>query len=266
MTENTDLQFERAQFDGPASERGCKVCNTPLFASYYEVNGHTVCERCCDRLRNATPTGSRAGRVARAAMAGAGAALAGAILYWAILEATGYAFGLIAIVVGFAVGKAVRWGSRGRGGWAYQTLAMALTYLAIVSGYVPMIVKEIMKEKPAAHAQIAHSTNRSAAAVPAASSNGDAPAEPAPASDTAATTPAAAPQEKPAGAGTILLAFGALLLFACAAPFLAGLENIVGLVIIAIGMYEAWKLNRRVPLVITGPHALGSRGVAAAGR
>jgi hypothetical protein len=255
-----DLQFERAQFDGPAAEWGCQVCKTPLFASYFEVNGHTVCERCCYQLRDATPVGSRAGRVVRAAAAGAGAALAGAILYWAILAATGYAFGLIAIVVGFAVGKAVHWGSRGRGGWAYQTLAMGLTYLAIVSGYVPMIVSEIMKEKPAAQIQATEQGGRAAVAVPVAHAEGDSPAPATPAADT--TTQAAPAQEKPAGLGTILLAFGALLLVACAAPFLAGLENIIGLVIIGIGVYEAWKLNRRVPLVITGPHAIALSGAA----
>jgi hypothetical protein len=50
-----------------------------------------------------------------------------------------------------------------------------------------------------------------------------------------------------------------LLAFACAAPFLAGAQNLFGLVIIGIGMYEAWKLNKRVPLVISGPHAIAPR-------
>ena len=40
---------------------------------------------------------------------------------------------LIAIVVGLFVGRAVRWGSGGRGGRLYQGLAVVLTYLAIVS-------------------------------------------------------------------------------------------------------------------------------------
>src|SRR5206468_726575 len=52
---------------------------------------------------------------------------------------------LIAILVGFFVGKAVSWGSYRRGGWKYQTLAMVLTYLSIVASYVPVIVKEIAK-------------------------------------------------------------------------------------------------------------------------
>jgi hypothetical protein len=242
VSENTDLQFDRAQFDGSGPERSCTTCKTPLVGAYYEVNGHMVCERCCFQLREGTPAGSRLGRVARAAGAGAVAALGGALLYWAILAATGYEFGLIAIVVGFAVGKAVRWGSRGRGGWAYQTLAIVLTYLAIVSGYVPIIVQEIMKDKPAAQTQAAP------------------PAGAVQVADTAKSTPAS---ESAPGVGVVLFAFAAVLLVACAAPFLAGLQNIIGLVIIGIGMYEAWKLNRRVPLVITGPHVLSPAPAAA---
>jgi len=246
VSENSDLQFDRAQFDGSGPERSCKVCNAPLIGAYYEANGHMVCERCCFQLREGAPAGSRPGRVARAAGAGAVAALGGAVLYWAILAATGYEFGLIAIVVGFAVGKAVRWGSRGRGGWAYQTLAIVLTYLAIVSGYVPMIVKEIAKDKPAAETQ----TVQQAGVVQVADSS-------------KSSAPAA---ESAPGLGVILLALAAVLLIACAAPFLAGLQNIIGLVIIGIGVYEAWKLNRRVPLVITGPHVLSAPGAAAVAR
>jgi hypothetical protein len=56
--------------------------------------------------------------------------------------------------------------------------------------------------------------------------------------------------------GQFLLALTLLLLLACAAPFLAGIQNVIGVVIIGIGLYEAWKLNRRVALDITGPHAV----------
>jgi hypothetical protein len=266
VTENTDLQFERAQFDGASSQPGCSVCKTPLYGSYFEVNGHTVCEGCCYTLREAGPAGSRAGRVLRAAAAGSGAALAGAILYWGILAATGYEVGLIAIVVGFAVGKAVNRGARGRGGWAYQTLAIGLTYLAIVSAYVPQIVTEIMKLKPAEQVQTAAQAGPTAPGSVPASSEG-APATQAANPDAGpAATDAAAAEGKPVGVGTLLLALGALLLIACAAPFLAGLQNVIGLVIIGIGMYEAWKLNRRLPLVITGPHALASPGAATIGQ
>ena len=92
MTENSDLQFDRAQFDGSAPKPECAVCATPLYSSYFEVNGQTVCEGCCYKLREATPIGSRPGRVLRATAAGIGAGLAGTVLYWAILAATGYEF------------------------------------------------------------------------------------------------------------------------------------------------------------------------------
>jgi len=39
-----------------------------------------------------------------------------------------------------------------------------------------------------------------------------------------------------------VLAFGISL----AAPFLAGIENIIGLAIIGFGLYQAWAMNRRV--------------------
>jgi hypothetical protein len=196
MSENSDLQFERAQFDGAAPHPGCKVCSTPLYSSYFEVNGETVCESCCYKLREATPTGSRAGRVLRATAAGAGAGLGGAILYWGILAAPGYEFALIAIVVGFAVGKAVHWGSRGRGGWAYQTVTIGLTYLAIVSAYVPIILTEIMKEETAE----TQTASQDGLTAPVAASNA-----------TPTTTEVAAAEDKPAGPGSFLFALGVLL-------------------------------------------------------
>jgi hypothetical protein len=50
-------------------------------------------------------------------------------------------------------------------------------------------------------------------------------------------------------------AFGTVLGLALAGPFLGGTSNIMGILIIGIGLYEAWKINRRVPL--SGPFRLG---------
>src|SRR5205085_4370131 len=91
------------------------------------------------------PGGSRFSRGLRATGLGLLAAAAGCLLYFAVAAITGREFGVVAIAVGLMVGEAVRRGSRGRGGWAYQTLAVALTYLAIVSTYVPLIAKEFQK-------------------------------------------------------------------------------------------------------------------------
>ena len=108
------IQFDRAEFDQPAAAAACANCASGLHEQYYQVNGLTVCPPCCERLRMSAGHGTRSSRVMRALGAGTAAALGESLLYWAILAITGYEFGLIAVVVGVAVGKAVSWGSRGR--------------------------------------------------------------------------------------------------------------------------------------------------------
>ena len=149
-------------------------------------------------------------------------------VYFLVSAFTGYEFGLIAIAVGWGVGMAVRWGSNGRGGKGYQVLAVALTYLAIVSTYIPPIVEEILKPEAVEEEAV------------------NAPARDA---DLAVAEP-----EEPATMRDVFLGSVFLIALAAAAPFLAGVENIIGLVIIGIGLWEAWKLNRFQELKVTGPH------------
>jgi predicted cobalt transporter CbtA len=125
-----------------------------------------------------------------------------------------------------------------------------LTYLAIVSAYVPLMVTAITKQN-AAQAQTAP---LQAPVVPTSASNEASNAQP------------STERGSRGGIGALLIGLGLLLLLACAAPFLAGVQNIIGLVIIGIAMYQAWKLNRRVPLVITGPHALAASASATTGQ
>jgi hypothetical protein len=64
-------------------------------------------------------------------------------------------------------------------------------------------------------------------------------------------------------AGRFVLGLLALVLIAAAAPFLAGIQNVIGLVIIGFALYQAWQMNRRAPLVINGPFAVaGSAGTS----
>jgi hypothetical protein len=89
-----------------------------------------------------------------------------------------------------------------------------------------------------------------------------------------ATLPdAAAPQRVSAAqdggapvSAPVAMAVAVVVIFAiaCAAPFLAGFQNIMGIIIIGIGLYEAWKLNRRATLTISGPHVLAAAPAAAA--
>jgi hypothetical protein len=89
-----------------------------------------------------TTTEGKGGRFLRALAFGAIGAAVGAGIYYAILALTGYELGLVAIVVGWLVGRGVSLGANHRGGWLYQAMAVFLTYTAIVSTYVPLIAKE----------------------------------------------------------------------------------------------------------------------------
>lgn len=232
MSDTAGLQLDRAEFDGTYGT-ACGACAKALTTEYYEANGVTVCADCCEKLRAVGTTGTSLTRGMRALAAGAAAALAGSVLYYAILALSGYEFGLIAIVVGMVVGKAVNWGAHGRGGWRYQTMAIALTYLAIVSSYVPLIVSQIGKQRVAAEA----SARPGETATPAQNQ--------------------AADEAPPTAAGAIA-AIAILIGLVLALPFLGGVENIMGMIIIGIGLYEAWKFNRKGRVTITGPHAIAA--------
>jgi tetratricopeptide (TPR) repeat protein len=152
MAESTDsdsstrLQFERAEYGEGAGEAPaddvlrCSSCQGELSHEYFEANGQPICERCRLDLERAVDAGSPLGRLLRALAAGAVAAALGAAIYYGVVALTGYEIGLIAIVVGYLVGAGVRWGGHARGGRPYQAIAAGLTYLAIVSTYVPFLM------------------------------------------------------------------------------------------------------------------------------
>lgn len=243
---------ESLRFDEPAPDAGspvCARCRAGIAATYYEVNGHVVCASCKAELEQA-PAGNGPSRLLRATAYGFGAAVLGAGIYYAILAATGYEIGLVAIAVGWLVGRAVHKGSSGAGGWAYQTLAIGLTYLAIVSTYVPFIVRSAMEDRGKPNAAV------SATATPATTAGAD--------SVRVGSTAARDASHGKMTLGKFALGVLALVAIAAAAPFLAGMENVLGLVIIGFALYQAWKMNRRVPLAISGPYAVG-RGATTAG-
>lgn len=84
------------------------------------------------------------------------------------------------------------------------------------------------------------------------------------------TSSAAAKQtsEPPMGlaqaVGSLFIGVFMLFFIACLAPFLAGIQNFMGWIIIGIALYEAWKINRRVPLIINGPIPISGPVAAAA--
>jgi hypothetical protein len=234
-----DVQFDKAEFNtSAASASQCFGCATPIAGEYYEVNGQTFCAACTADSRRALGGTPGASGFFKALAGGIGGGIVGALIYYAVLALSGYEIGIIAIAVGFLVGKGVNWGTGGRGGPLYQAMAIVLTYVAIVSTYVPMVIQGL-RESSAQHESAESTTTTSPTTT----------ATPAPATTTA--TPAGE-----VDAPGILGLFVGLIVFALlvlALPFLAGFQNILGLFIIGIGLYEAWKINKRVPFTVSGP-------------
>jgi hypothetical protein len=195
-----DIRFDR--IEGAPPQQACAACQQPLAGSYFHVDGKVTCASCAEAVRaQRGPTGSGAGRFARAVLGGLAGGFVGALVWFAVLKLTGYEVGLVAIVVGLLVGGGVRWGSHRRGGWLYQLLAVGITYCSIVATYVPLAV-EAMEGEPD------------------------------------------------------VVLYAAVFVFALAAPFAGGFENVIGILIIGFALWEAWTMNRRVPVTIDGPFAI----------
>lgn len=233
------LQFDKAEYQAPpgAPEQAgpagptCSFCRRPL-ARYWAIGEQLCCGDCHEQVMEQVTGGSPALRFARATVFGVIAAALGALLYFAIVAITGYELALVAIVVGLMVGYGVAKGADHRGGLVYQLLAVALTYTAIVTAYVPMIAKGI---EAASHQ----------------TTTGD------PGTDHQHLSEEYLKTVTPS-AGAWLIAVPVSFAY----PFLAGAQNFMGLIIIAIGLYEAWRRNVKLVLPISGPHdvAGGSRG------
>jgi len=73
------------------------------------------------------------------------------------------------------------------------------------------------------------------------------------------TNASASAASGPPSLGGFLWAWAMLLGIALASPFLQGSDNIIGLFIIGIGLYEAWKFTRPVSLQVLGPFSAAAQ-------
>lgn len=237
MPDQDDLQFQRAEPAEPQAALTCAACGRSISDRYYEVNGQIVCGSCRGRLEDEWERGGAATRFSKALGLGVLAMIGCSILWYAVLKLTDAQWGILAIVVGFVVGGAVRKGSNGRGGWRYQTLAIVLTYTAIVTSYVPFIIEGLRERSDA---QVSEQTTTKPDSIVKTDA------------ETAATA------TEPPGALAVAIALVALLALLYATPFLAGIQNAIGILIIGFALYEAWKLNKKTELRITGPYQVSA--------
>jgi FtsH-binding integral membrane protein len=255
---SSDLQFESVSSlglgpaEGTTPERvSCASCRSVLDSEYFDVNGHTVCEPCSQRLASHAESPRGVGALARAGAFGVVAAMLGSLVYFAVVAASGYQIGLIAIAIGYMVGYGIRMGTRGRGGRRFQILALVLTYWAIGLAYSSLTVKAIDKRAERQTAAAVGTATETATATPAARRNGD-----------------TAPPRRLTGLrfalGILeLVAFTLVLPVLVVAGSLPG--SLISAAIIAFGMQQAWRMTAAPVVTVSGPYRIGAQPSATAG-
>lgn len=228
-----ELQFRRAQpIDRTEIQTGraCEACKHLITGEYYQVQNHVICPQCAAKIQ----AGRQAQRPVpwvRFVIFGAGAALAGSVLY-AIPLALGFQIGIVALAVGWMVGKAIRAGSYGTGGRPQQILAVVLTYFAISTSFFPAAL--FLRAK---HSIEGQSEVKKPASAPSMH-------------DQVTTNP----QTMSAGK-----AIASLLVFAVIFPFLelksSPAGGLISLFILFIGLQRAWVMTARREIMVTGPYS-----------
>jgi hypothetical protein len=243
---NEELQFDRVITESTSSAVPSKLavicgrCQTSIETEYYDVNGSIFCSRCRTAVESAAETPRGIVPLITAGAFGLGAGVIGAVIYYAVIAIAHLEIGIVAILIGYMVGYAVRKGARGRGGLRFQVLAVGLTYVSIALAYTPIAVT---------------------GAIDAARKAQKAPATTTSSRDAAAATDSfrAAP---PKPSGGRLLASGFLFALIGALPVLVVLGSLpFGLIsafIIFIGMRQAWRMTGAPWLQILGPYRVGA--------
>src|SRR5277367_6975443 len=89
-------QFATAEYVGAPGTERCKFCEQIIAGRYYRINGAMACGGCAQRAHRELPKNSHAAYM-RALLFGAGAAIAGLILYAAITIITGLMIGFVSL-------------------------------------------------------------------------------------------------------------------------------------------------------------------------
>lgn len=247
------LQFETAipqngtseTPDGPTGV-SCRACQREITDEYFDVSGQQVCASCRDVIAESGEIPRGAVPLVRAALFGFAAAVAGAILYYAVIAITNFEIGLVAIAIGFMVGYAIQKGTRGRGGRRFQVMALVLTYWSVGLAYFPLALRGVAEQERAAVQSQANGTVTPTAVQPA---------EPAPSSPTDGA----------------VIGFPVALAYFIAFTFMLPVLMIFGSLpgglisaaIIAFGMHQAWRMTASPQFTITGPFRVRPAGPAA---
>lgn len=141
------LQFRQAEVAGATASRRCVACKSPIFGEWFQAAGRTVCPNCAARIQSGQQA-APAHSLLKAALFGGAAALAGCAIYATVAIVAHLELALIAILIGYMVGRAIRYASNGRGGRPQQILAVVLTYFAITFSYLAVFLYNTTLKAP----------------------------------------------------------------------------------------------------------------------
>jgi hypothetical protein len=274
----TTSQFEPLTFDASAAPgaAACARCGTQLRGSYHMVDESMTCAKCRYAAEAQSAGGTGAGALLRAIGFGAGAAVVGAVGYYAFVKITDIEWALLTALVGIGVGMAVRIGSRGHGGRKYQVVALVLTYFAMAGAYLPFIAagfNEASKDSRVAAATsgprpvpLRSYADSMAALQTATGDEGDSTVEENaaasvehPDAPTGAVQPAAAAKSSDMPPTTAFaIVAGVLALGLLTTPVFVAFASPISGLFIAYALYRAWKTNAGGlrPVTTSGPFRL----------
>jgi hypothetical protein len=242
MDNESPPSFDRATYaPGVAAGPRCAKCQTAIRDRYWRAQNRLFCVACHSQIAAAIDDARANASIGKALLLGGLTAIGCGIAYAIFVQVSQMQLALITIGIAYVIAKVVRRASGGLGGRRFQILAVVLTYVASAMGYAGPVLggfRDVARE---------HSVGKS----------GDKPGKPdSPAEDQATPEPPAdrTSEHAPPGAGALLL--GLLLIFGVvlAAPVLAATQAPLGLIIVLIGLWEAWKLSRPVAIAIEGPY------------
>jgi hypothetical protein len=234
------LQFDTAlPRDGSGTNASgvvtCHACQRTLHTEYFDVSGHTTCDGCRSNIDALLQTPRGISPLLKAGIFGTVAGIFGAAIYYAVIAIANLEVGIVAILIGYMVGYAVRKGAGGRGGRRFQVLAVVLTYSAVALAYAPMAVQGALSDSHKDETSVSTSE-----------------AQKAPTLEENATSPSASKLVM-----FVLLFAG--FIFVLPVLVIAGSlpSGLISAAIIFFGMQQAWKMTGRPALQITGPYRVG---------
>jgi hypothetical protein len=242
-----ELQFDRVVTEStPDAERReltvvCTACRAAIPTEYFHVNGNVFCGRCRSTVESYAETPRGAVPFMTAGLFGLAAGIAGAAIYYAVIAIAHLEIGIVAILIGYMVGYAVRKGARARGGLRFQILAVALTYVSVAFAYTPLVFEQARAGRNARNEQASTTTD----ARPDATASG---------------------VRRQASGGSFLLGWVLLAGFIAALPVLMIVgsfpSGLISAFIIFIGMRQAWRMTGAPSLLIRGPYRVGAEAAS----